>query len=77
MVKTRTSEESARRYVRGCLEAFLEGKKDLSWITAVVRRSGVLEYEVTLRQVFKDLGRYEESPRYQQVIRECEKEGWV
>ena len=76
MVKTRTSEESGRKYVRGCLEAFLEGTQNLNWIMGVIRGSAVLEYEGRLREIFSDLGRYEKSARYQQIVRECEKEGW-
>ena len=76
MVKTRTSEESARRYVRGCLRAFLEGEKNLNWIMGVIRGSDVLKYEGRLREIFDDLGCYEKSPRYQQIVRDCERESW-
>jgi len=77
MAKIRTAEEIARKWVRGCLGAFLKGKKDLSWIKGVIKNSGVLQHEGLLLDIFIDLLRYEKLPRYQAILRVCRKEGWL
>jgi len=77
MVKIRSAEEIARRWVRGSLEAFLEGKKELNWIKGIIKKSGALRYEGMLLEIFLDLLRYEKLPRYREILRECQKEGWL
>ena len=77
MVRIRTAEEIARRWVKGCLEAFLKGKKDLNWIKGVIRNSGALQHEGLLLEIFLDLLSYEKLPRYQEILKACRKEGWL
>ena len=37
----RSLEESAGRYVRNSIQAYLDGAKNLSWVTGVITKSGV------------------------------------
>lgn len=77
MAKIRSAEEIARRWVRGSLEAFLEGKQNLNWIKGVITKSGALRHEGLLLEIFLDLLRYEKLPRYQEILSVCRKEGWL
>jgi len=76
MVKIQFKEEIARRWVRGSLEAFFQGKQNPNWIKGVIK-SGALRYEGMLLEIFLDLLRYEKLPRYREILRECQKEGWL
>ena len=77
MVEIRPMEEIVRRKARGSLEAFLRGDKNLKWAKREIETSGVLRYEGMLQGIFDGLRIYENSPRYQEILRECQKEGWV
>lgn len=77
MVKARSLKEDVRRYVRGSLEAYLRGEKNLNWIKGVIEKSGALQHEGMLQGIFNDVQRYENSPRYQEILGECQKEGWL
>lgn len=72
-------EENVRRYVRGLLEAFLEGKQNLNWIKEVIKKSGVLEHEGMLQKIFSNLQCYENQQTYQEVLvlKEYKKESWL
>lgn len=61
-MKVRPLRESAIRYVRGSLRAYLEGSQNITWITAVLMHSG-LDFETT-RDVFRALQGYGDSERY-------------
>jgi hypothetical protein len=37
----RPLEESADRYVRNSIQAYLDGAKNLAWVTGVIKKSGV------------------------------------
>jgi hypothetical protein len=70
-------EEVDRESVRGSLEAFLEGKKDLNWIKGVIGKSGVLQRKGELQGIFDELRVYENLRRYQEILEECKWEGWL
>jgi hypothetical protein len=40
-MKVKSTPEATRRYVRKSTMAFLEGEKDLKWISGVLRHSGL------------------------------------
>lgn len=65
------------RHVRGCIEAYLQGKKSLNWVKGVIQNSGILELDETLKVIFSGLRMFEKSPRYREVERELKKEGWL
>ena len=70
-------EEVDRERVRGSLEVFLEGKKDLNWIKGVIGESGVLQRKGELQGIFDELRVYENLRRYQEILEECKWEGWL
>jgi len=77
MVKIKPIEKIVMRQVRGSLEAFLDGKKNLNWIKGTIEKSGVLHYQDMLKEIFDGLRRYNTLRRYQEVLNECKKEGWI
>jgi len=77
MVRIPPIEEIDRRYIRGSLEAFLSGKKNLNWIMGVIAKSGVLQYKGMLQEIFNDLQGYEKTPRYQEILKECQIQKWL
>ena len=77
MARTRSTEEVDRKRVRGSLEAFLDGKKDLNWIKGVIGKSGVLRRKRELQEMFDKLRLYENLPRYWEILAECKREGWL
>ena len=77
MVKIKPMEKIVMRYVRGSLEAFLEGKRELAWIKGSIASSGVLNHKDMLQEIFDGLRRYSELTRYQSILKECQKEGWL
>ena len=77
MVKIRPMEEIIRRLVRNSLEAFLRGEKNLNWIRGVIESSKVLSHEGMLQNIFDGLRDYENLPRYQEILKECQKERWI
>lgn len=77
MVKIKSIEITTMRYVRGSLEAFLNGKKELNWIKGTIKNSGVLHHKGMLKEIFDGLRRYSGLPRYQSILKECQKEGWL
>lgn len=77
MVKIKTTEITTMRYVRGSLEAFLDGKRNLNWIKGTIKHSGVQQYKGMLQDIFDGLRRYSGLTRYQSILKECQKEGWL
>ena len=77
MVRTRSTEEVIREHIRSSLESFLGGKKDLNWIKRVIVTSGVLERKGELQGIFDELRAYKHLPRYQEILEECQREGWL
>ena len=77
MVKARPLKNDVRRYVRGSLEAYCRGEQNLNWIKGVIEKSGALQHEGMLQGIFNELRSYENSPRCQEILRECQKEGWL
>jgi hypothetical protein len=61
---------ASRRYVEGCLRAFLEGKQNLKWIVAVILNSGVRGEK--LEGIFNGLKDFGDKSRFQQVKEACE-----
>ena len=70
-------EEVDRERVKGLLEAFLDGKKDLNWIKGVIGKSRVLQRKGELQKLFDELRVYENLRRYQEILEECKGEGWL
>lgn len=77
MIKIKTLEITTMRYVRGSLEAFLDGKKELNWVKGTIKNSGILQYKDMLKEIFDGLRRYSDLTRYQNILKECQKEGWL
>ena len=77
MVRTRSTEKVVRERVRSSLEAFLEGKKDLDWVKGVIVASEVLQRKGELQGLFDDLRAYKHLSRYQEILEECQREGWL
>ncbi|OGE26009.1 hypothetical protein A3C26_01240 [Candidatus Daviesbacteria bacterium RIFCSPHIGHO2_02_FULL_39_12] len=77
MVKIKTIEITTMRYVRGSLEAFLDGKKELNWVKGTIKNSGILNYKGMLQEIFDGLRRYSKLTRYQSILKVCQKEGWL
>lgn len=77
MVKIKITEIRVMHYVRGSLEAFLDGKRTLNWIKGSIAHSGVLNHKDMLQEIFNGLIRYSSLPRYQSIFKECQKEGWL
>jgi hypothetical protein len=77
MVKIKPMEKIVMRQVRGSLEAFLDGKKNLNWIKGTIEKSGVLHYQGMLKDVFDGLRRYNTLSRYQEIVEVCKKEKWL
>ena len=77
MVKIKSVEISVMRYVRGSLEAFLDGKRELNWIKGSIAHSGVLNHKDMLQEIFDGLRRYSGLTRYQNILKECQKERWL
>lgn len=69
---------TVRRYVKHCLEAFLEGKQSFKWIVQVITMSGVQQYKGMLIGIFYELkGCDERSPRFSAICKECQQNGWL
>ena len=77
MVKIKPMEKIVMRQVRGSLEAFLDGKKELNWVKGTIEKSGILHYKGMLKDIFDGLRRYSGLTRYQSILKECQKEGWL
>ena len=77
MLKIQPVEEADRIRVISCLEAFLNGKQHLNWIKGVIGKSGVLQRKGELHKIFNELRFYDNLYRYQEILKECQKEGWV
>lgn len=77
MVKIKATEIIIMRYVRGSLEAFLDGKRTLNWIKGTIEKSGILHYKGMLKDIFDGLRRYSGLTRYQNIFKECQKEDWL
>jgi hypothetical protein len=77
MVRAQSTEEVVRERVRSSLETFLDGKKDLNWITGVIGKSGVGQRKRKLQEMFDELRLYENLPRYWEILEECKRKGWL
>jgi len=77
MVRIRSKEESGRRMAEGSLRAFLNGKKNPNWAKSMIQTSGVLLQRGALQDIFDRLQSYKGQPRYQEILRECLREGWL
>lgn len=75
MVRTKSVEETTRRYAQNSLRAYLEGAKTLNWIIGVIRSSGVRGNRLV--DVFDRLRGYGDSVRYLEAKRACEDQGWM
>ena len=73
MVKS--MEEITRRYARGTLQAFLDGKKNLNWIVGVIRSSGMRGQR--LSEIFERQKGYGNSERYREALSACHEQGWL
>lgn len=59
-----------KRYVEGCLRAFLEGNKSLNWIVGVIVSSRVRGEK--LKVIFKELVSCADRSRFEEVRKACE-----
>lgn len=67
MIQIRPLEESGRRWVEGCIKAFLEGAKNENWIESILPTSEEGLNEV--RTLINSLQGYGDSARYK-ILRE-------
>lgn len=65
-------ETTTRRYTKKSLMAFLDGEKNLNWITEVIKSSGITGEK--LQQIFNELRDYGDNERYLIAHQKCEKE---
>jgi len=75
IVRTKSVEETTRRYAQNCLRAYLEGKKNLNWVVGVIRESGVRGARLT--DIFERFRDYGDPVRYLKAKRACKDEGWM
>lgn len=75
MVRTKSVEETTRRYAQNSLRAYLEGAKTLNWIIGVIGSSGVRGNRLV--EVFDRLRGYGDQVRYLEAKRACEDQGWM
>jgi len=71
----KSMEEISRRYARGSLRAFLEGKKNLSWVLGVIESSEVRGRG--LSEIFEGQKGYGNSERYRKAFSACRDQGWL
>ena len=71
----KSMDEISRRYARGTLRAFLEGKQNLKWVLRVIESSGVRGRR--LSEVFEGLKGYGNYERYREALSECRDQGWL
>ena len=66
-------DEIKRRYVTGCIRAFLNGKKTINWVMAPIRGSrlpqGILE------EILADAKSGADRARYHQLVSACRDRG--
>ncbi|MCD6226036.1 hypothetical protein J7J95_03105 [bacterium] len=88
MVKIRDLRTTVHNYVEKSLMTFINGGKysgdkgrtqTLNWIMGIIRESGIVKEE--LMMIFSHIRTYpknqEEQFRFNQVIRECQKTGFI
>lgn len=75
MVKVRSLEQTLDRAAYSCLRAYLEGKKNLNWFTAMIRSHGV--HGRVLSLAFDRLEGYGGRDRYCEAKAACEDLGWM
>lgn len=71
----KSMDEISRRYAQGSLRAFLDGKKNLSWILSVIESSGVRGRG--LSEIFEGHKGYGNSERYRKILSACRDQGWL
>ena len=71
----KSMDEVSRRYARGALRAFLEGKKNLNWVLGVIGSSRVRGRG--LSEIFEGHKGYGNSERYRKVLSACRDQGWL
>lgn len=72
-MKVTDLDTAAKRYLRGSIEAYLEGKKNLNWITGIVK-TNYISREI-LTEILSRLTTYGDRSRYLSLRKECEKMG--
>ncbi len=71
----KSMDEISRRYARGTLRAFLEGKQNLNWVLGVIRSSAVRGRR--LSEIFDGNKGYGNSERYREALSACRDQGWL
>lgn len=64
MIPMKPAAVYARKYLRNCIQAYLEGHQDKNWVDAIVRGS---ESEAATLLV-TELGRFSNTTRYQELL---------
>ena len=75
MVIVKSLKETTRRYARGALRAFLDGKKNLKWTLGIIRSSGV--HGQRLSEIFEGEKGYGDFERYREALSACRDQGWL
>jgi hypothetical protein len=75
LADTLSPEDKARSYTRGCLRAYIEGKKNLNWIVGIIRNSQLRGS--ALGQIFFELRQHGDAERYDAARTACQDHGWM
>ncbi len=70
-----SEDEVLYRYARGCIRAYLEGKKTDNWVMSIIRGTGIRD-----RALLDILSRLETSAnpdRYKELLSLCQNRGWL
>lgn len=68
-----TEHEMKRRYVVGCVRAFLSGKKTVNWVMAPIRGSRLPQ--ATLEEILADAKSGADRARYDELVSACRERG--
>jgi len=63
-------------WVNRVLRSYLiHNRKNLNWIMGIIKKSGLLNYQGMLKEIFDRKRRYNTFLWYQEILEECKKEG--
>ena len=66
-------EEAQKRYEKGCMRAFLEGKKSARWIKGVLRTNNAY-----VRENLSELAQtYGDRPKFKELLAICHELGYI
>jgi hypothetical protein len=80
MVKVKSPEEIAKRYVMGSMDCYLRGEKNLNWVIGMIRSSGIRK--TVLQDLFSaykstTFQEPEKNTRFQELYKTCKQLGYI